>query len=354
MSGGVDSSVAAALLVEQGYEVIGLMARLWAEHWIDGAAEVGNRCCSPAAMEDARKVSDLLGIPFYLVNHEEPFKREVVDYFTTGYTQGLTPNPCLKCNQKVKFGSLLRYAMALGADYLATGHYARVEHTPGGPSRLYRAVDSRKDQSYALCLLSQEQLRHVLMPLGGMTKEETRAKAEALRLPVAFKAESQELCFITQGDYRGFLQRNAPEALSPGPIYDLAGVQLGTHQGLAAYTIGQRKGLGLARPQPSYVVGLDRGRNAVLVGGEEQLLAPAVRAEEFSFLNDVGPLPTRVLAKVRYKAAQVPGALEAAEDGGYVVRFDEPQRSVTPGQAVAIYRGDELLGGGIIAPPPAR
>lgn len=353
MSGGVDSSVAAALLVEQGYEVVGMMARLWAEHWSDASAEVGNRCCSPAAMEDARKVADLLGIPFYLVNLEDTFKRSVVDYFTEGYLEGVTPNPCVKCNQKVKFGALLRYALSVGADYLATGHYARPVHRTGQPSRLYRGVDARKDQSYALCLLNQEQVRRTLMPLGGMTKEEVRARAAELRLPVADKPESQELCFITQGDYRDFLRRQAPRAMEAGPIEDLSGAVVGRHRGLPAYTIGQRKGLGLARPRPVYVVAVDRVRNALLVGEECHLLTDSVVVESFNCINDVGPLPAQVTAKIRYKGTEAPAVLERAAGGRYRVRFEEPQRSVTPGQAVAVYRGEELLGGGIIAGPQA-
>ncbi len=275
MSGGVDSSVAAALLQEQGYDVVGIMLRLWSEpaqENEDGVELVAeNKCCSLESMSDARRVAAQLGIPFYVVNVEQPFQRTIVEYFYEEYAAGRTPNPCLRCNRHIRFTLLLDRALALGADYLATGHYARVDdHPQTGRRRLRRGVDASKDQSYVLHVLSQQQLRHALFPLGELTKAEVRALAAERGLPVASKAESQELCFVAGNDYRGFMQRYAQATgrATPqgGPIYDAAGALVGQHAGLANYTIGQRKGLGVSAREPLHVLRLDAARNAVIVG----------------------------------------------------------------------------------------
>lgn len=355
MSGGVDSSTTAALLVERGYTVIGMMMRLWAEDSASAGEDrfANNRCCSPEAVADARGVCQNLGIPFYLLNFEAPFKTFVVDFFLEGYARGVTPNPCLQCNRQIKFGALLTKARALGADYLATGHYARVRESAGS-FELLKGVDEHKDQSYALAVLNQEQLSHALFPLGEFTKEETRAMARRFGLRVADKHESQDLCFIVDGDYRGFLRRNIPHdaaALAPGDIVDTRGNVLGRHSGRALYTIGQRKGLGIAVGEPLFVVGFDAMRNAVIVGRAEELGRRELVAEEMNWIAGVPPeSPLRVQAKIRYRARQAAAVVTPLDSARARVVFDEPLRDVTPGQAVVLYDGDICLGGGIIVP----
>ncbi|MBI2845833.1 MAG: tRNA 2-thiouridine(34) synthase MnmA [Chloroflexi bacterium] len=342
MSGGVDSSVAAALLAEEGYEVVGVMMRLWAP----GRPEE-NRCCSPQAVADARRVCQMVGARFYLLNFEEPFRQQVVDYFRDGYLAGRTPNPCLMCNRHLKFGMLLNQALALGADYLATGHYARVDKQ-NGSYRLLKAKDPAKDQSYALYMLGQRELAHVLFPNGEFTKQEVRGLAQRFGLPVAEKEESMELCFIPQGDYRQFLEAEGV-ALPPGPILDEGGRVLGQHQGITNYTIGQRRGLGLNGSQPLYVLAIDKERNALIVGSEEKLGQREVWAREMSY--PVGHPPAaglEVTAKVRYRAQESPAIIQPLGDGRARLLFSQPQRAVAPGQGVVLYRGEELIGGGII------
>lgn len=360
MSGGVDSSVAAALLKEQGYDVVGIMLRLWSEpsgddDGIERVAE--NKCCSLESMADARRVAAQLDIPFYVVNVEQPFQEHIVDYFYDEYVAGRTPNPCLRCNRYIRFTLLLERALALGADYLATGHYVRLDDDPvTGKRRLRKAAHDEKDQSYVLHVLTQEQLRHALFPLGEYTKEQVREMARERGLFVASKAESQEICFVASHDYRGFMKRYAGasgrSAPQPGPILDSAGNQLGTHQGLAYYTIGQRKGLGISAREPLHVLALDPARNAVVVG-----TARALEREEFSvhsttFTSGSQPQePFRAQIKIRYKAAPVDGWVRPLKDGHARVRLSEPQRAITPGQAAVFYGGsaaDEVIGGGII------
>jgi tRNA-uridine 2-sulfurtransferase len=357
LSGGVDSSTTAALLVERGYDVVGLMMRMWSEAGDDGL--LSNKCCSPVAVADARGVCQKLGIPFYLLNVEAEFKARVVDFFLDGYAHAVTPNPCLECNRHVKFGALLAKARALGAAYLATGHYARVRRNAQGEFELLKGVDARKDQSYALCRLTQEQLAHTLFPLGEFTKAETRARAREFGLRVSEKLESQDLCFIADGNYRNFIKRNIPDSLAPGPIFDTAGRQLGTHAGLPFYTIGQRKGLGLAVGEPLYVLALDPARNAVIVGRAEELGQRELVARAVNWISGhtlTGSL--RVTAKIRYRAAEVAATLtptpvpSPASRGGEIgvrVIFDQPLRDITPGQAVVFYQNEVCLGGGIIA-----
>jgi tRNA-specific 2-thiouridylase len=344
MSGGVDSSVAAALLLEQGYEVIGIMLRLWAE---DGPA--ANRCCTPDAVCDARHVADVLGIPFYVRDYKEPFKTTVVDYFTATYARGLTPNPCLVCNRQIRFGRLLEEALALGADSLATGHYARVGRTEDGMVQLLKGIDAGKDQSYVLHRLGQAQLAHAVFPLGDYTKTQVREMARSRGLPVFNRADSQDLCFLGNGDYREFLARHVPTAARPGPIVDTAGHILGEHRGLPYYTIGQRKGLGIAAPQPLYVLAVEPAHNVLVVGTAEELGRRELSASEATYVSGSPPAgPLRITAKIRYKANEASALLTPLDDDRAFVRFDEPLRDIAPGQGVVFYHGDLVLGGGII------
>jgi len=341
MSGGVDSSVAAALLVEQGYEVIGVMMHLWAEE--------ENRCCAPQAVEDARRVATLLGIPFYLVNYEGEFRRRVVDYFVAEYSRGRTPNPCLACNRHIRFGRLLRQAQALEARYLATGHYARIDRADE-TYELKMGTDAQKDQSYVLYMLGQEELRQVLFPVGGFTKVQVREMARQRGLPVASKGESMEICFVTDDDYRRFLSEHAPQAIQPGPILDTAGNEIGQHQGLPFYTVGQRRGLGIAAPEALYVIRLDTARNALIVGPARELGRRTLQAREVSYVSGRPPAgPLRVQAKIRYKARLAHATWSPLPDGRARVEFDAPLRDISPGQAVVAHQGDRVLGGGIIS-----
>lgn len=346
MSGGVDSSLAAALLVEQGYEVVGIMLRLWAEDDTSGTA--GNRCCTPDAQALARYVAYLLEIPFYILDVQTPFKTQVVDFFIREYSSGVTPNPCLQCNRYIRFGHLLRHALALDAGYLATGHYARVRQV-NGRYQLLRGVDERKDQSYVLHVLTQQELAHALFPVGGYTKAEVREMARARGLPVADRPESQDLCFLADGDYRRFLARHAPEALRPGPIVDTVGRRLGQHQGLPLYTIGQRKGLGLSGPEPLYVVATDPATNTLIVGSRAELGRERFRVQRVNWISGEAPTaPLRCTVKIRYKANEVPATVTPLGGGCTEVVAAEPLYGVTPGQAAVFYDGEVVLGGGII------
>ncbi len=345
MSGGVDSSVAAALLVEQGYRVIGMMLRLWSEP----GSEQYNRCCTPDAMAQARRVAAQLGIPFYAVDAREAFHANVVKAFVDGYVEGVTPNPCLTCNRGIRWGLLLEQALSVGADYLATGHYVRLRKDAGGQFRLYRAVDENKDQSYVLSVLNQEQLAHSLFPLGEMTKPQVRQAARDLGLPVAERPESQDLCFLGNGDYRSFLGRHVPEVKQPGTIRSSSGAVLGEHAGLAFYTIGQRKGLGLASPQPLYVLEKDVANNVLIVGAKEELGQDRLTAVRANWVNGQAPqAPFRAQVKIRYKAEPAWGVVTPVEASRFQVQFDQPLRDITPGQAAVVYAEEEVLGGGII------
>ncbi|MGB8645039.1 MAG: tRNA 2-thiouridine(34) synthase MnmA [Anaerolineae bacterium] len=351
MSGGVDSSTTAALLVERGYDIVGLMMRMWAEEGLDA---LPNKCCSPAAVADARGVCQRLDIPFYLLNVEDEFKTRVVDFFLDGYARGVTPNPCVECNRQIKFGTLLVKARALGADFLATGHYARIRQNDRGAYELCKGVDPNKDQAYALHRLDQAQLAHTLFPLGELTKGETRETARRFGLRVSEKKESQDLCFIADGNYHNFLRRNIPERLQPGPILDTAGRRLGTHDGLPFYTIGQRKGLKLAVGEPLYVIGLDSDRNAVIVGKANELGRSELTCRDFHWISGSAPTePLRVTVKIRYRSAEAPATatvLPSSTGEGTCVKveLDQPLRDITPGQAVVLYQGDVCLGGGPI------
>ena len=353
MSGGVDSSVAAALLLREGYDVIGVTMRLWTLEDAEASAH-HRRCCSADDSEDARAVCDTLGIPHYVLNFEREFAATVVDYFCQEYLRGRTPNPCLACNEHVKFRPLLAKALALEADYLATGHYCRIERN--GPAsaagrhgyELWRARDEAKDQSYMLYVLGQEELPRLLFPLGDCTKGEVRRIAAELRLPVADKPDSAEICFIPRGDYRRFLAERFPQ--QPGDILDGDGRILGRHEGIGGYTVGQRRGLpARGGEEPLYVVGLDPIGNIVTVGRHDELLSDVLWAEDVSFVSGEAPAgPLAVEAKIRYRSEPAPALLTVA-DGQAEVRFERPQRAITPGQAVVFYQGSRLLGGGIIA-----
>jgi tRNA-specific 2-thiouridylase len=345
MSGGVDSSVAAALLKEQGYEVIGMMLRLWSEL----GSEAYNRCCTPDDMALARRVAAQIDIPFYAIDAKDVFRDIVVDYFVAGYTQGVTPNPCLICNRRIRWEFLLNRALALGADYLATGHYARVQETKDRKIELLRGVDPNKDQSYVLHVLNQEQLSHAMFPLGEYTKPKIREMARSFDLPVAERSDSQDLCFLGNGDYREFLLRNAPEVANPGPITTREGEKLGEHQGLAFYTIGQRKGLGIAAAHPLYVLEKDSENNMLVVGPKEQLGRDELTTGQVNWISgQPPPNPVRATVKIRYKAREVEGLITRLEDGSSQIKFTQPLRDITPGQAAVFYDGEKCLGGGII------
>lgn len=343
LSGGVDSAVAAALLVEQGYTVSGVMLRLWGEP--DGKT---NRCCTPDGVCRAIAVAEHLGIPFQLLNAEREFKAQVVDYLVAEYAAGRTPNPCVLCNRLIRFGWLLEWARAEGADFLATGHYARVSREGDG-YRLLRGRDRRKDQSYFLHALSQEQLAHVLFPLGELTKQQVRAMACERALPVAEQPESQDLCFLADGDYRRFLTQHAPHIFRPGPIRDTSGRVLGQHQGLPAYTIGQRKGLGIAAAEPLYVLALVPAENALIVGTAAELGREECALEGMHYISgEVPAAPFRAIAQIRYRARPVPVTVTPLDAARAHVRFDMPQRDLTPGQFLVLYEGEVVLGGGVI------
>ncbi len=344
MSGGVDSSVAAALLKEQGYEVMGMMLRLWSEP----GKEDSNRCCTPDSMGQARRVAARLDIPFYVVDAKDVFHKTVVQYFLDGYARGETPNPCLVCNRQIRWTFLLDHALALGADFMATGHYVRIQKTGDG-SQLLRAVDRNKDQSYVLHVLTQDKLAKALFPVGDYPKPEIRQIAEKYGLPTASRKDSQDLCFLAGEDYRGFLQRNASEMLQPGAIVTRDGRSLGEHNGLANYTIGQRKGLGIASPVPLYVLGKNAVTNTLIVGTQEELGSTELTARDVNWISRE-PLqePFRAEVKIRYTAREAWAWVTPLEGGGVKVQFDAPQRDITAGQAAVFYQGDLLLGGGII------
>jgi len=350
MSGGVDSSVAAALLKQQGYDVVGISLKLWPKELCDETPK-DKVCCSARDIEDARLVADRLGIPFYVLDASDRFQHEVIDYFVNAYAAGETPNPCVACNRTIKCGYLWERAQALGARWLATGHYAGV--TWDETRRRYavrEAADAQKDQSYVLFQLTQDQLAHLLLPLGGMTKPAVRAIADELGLAeVAAKPDSQEICFVPAGGYREFLRPRATRGLTSGPIEMEDGRVLGEHQGIALYTVGQRKGLGIAAPRPLYVTALDPARNAVIVGEAASLHRTTCRCRDAVWMGvEALTEPRRVGVKIRYHHPKAPAWIRPSPDGSVAVEFDEPQLAVSPGQAAVFYDGDSVLGGGWI------
>ncbi len=347
MSGGVDSSVAAALLVEAGYEVVGMMLRLWAE---GGAENQANRCCTPDQQADARRCAAILGIPFYVIDARAVFRQRIVDSFVEQHSQGQTPNPCLQCNRHIRFGHLLAQARAIGARFLATGHHARVMHTQGHPSRLLRGKDRNKDQSYVLSVLNQEQLQQALFPIGEFSKAEIRQRAETLCLPSASKKDSQDLCFLA-GDYRDFLRRERPSLLRKGAIRHQDGQQLGEHQGLANYTIGQRRGLGIGGAAPLYVLALDQENNTLIVGEKAGLARRNFTARDVHWQSGSVPSkPRQLRVQIRYRASSHTAMVEPLMPGRFRLTLDEPLLAITPGQGAVFYDCDDerVLGGGII------
>ncbi|NWG22751.1 MAG: tRNA 2-thiouridine(34) synthase MnmA [Chloroflexi bacterium] len=362
MSGGVDSSLAAALLQEAGHDITGVTLHLWEG---DDTRLAESLCCSQEMAESARRVCAQLGIPYYVFNYQREFRRYVIDYFLREYAGGFTPNPCLECNREIKFRALLARARTLGFDYVATGHYARIRTVvaPGTPSdatpaqdahtvayQLLRAVDRDKDQSYMLYMLGQDDLARLKFPIGEYSKATVRAMAAARGLASADRPESQDICFVPGGDYRNLLREERPDALQPGPIVDTDGNEVGMHRGLPLYTIGQRRGLGLATGQPLYVTDLDVARNTLVVGPEAALRRRQLHAEHVTFVSGDWPeAPIACLAQIRAHADAAPVVLTPVAPGTVEIMFDQPQRAITPGQAVVFYDGDVVLGGGRIA-----
>jgi len=361
MSGGVDSSAAAGLLKEAGHELVGFTMQLWNQNRGLNVDENGeplpSRCCSLDDVYDARRVAEELGFPFYVLNLERDFEREVVGPFVQSYLEGETPIPCVACNSRLKFASLDRLAQSLGCEKVATGHYARVEFDKAtNRYRLLRGVDPQKDQSYFLWELTQEQLSHALFPLGEMSKAEVRDLARRHGLTaVAEKAESQEICFVPDGDYAGFIDRylesegHSDRAPGAGEIVDASGRVLGEHRGVHRYTVGQRRGIGVSRELPLYVVRLDAAQNRVVVGESDELLSSKFIAAGVNWIAfEESRDPIRAAVRVRYRHTAAPATVEMIDEGRARVRFDEPQRAITPGQATVFYRSDEVLGGGWI------
>jgi len=349
MSGGVDSSLAAALLKEQGNEVVGFSLQLWHEK---GASPSEKRlCCSFGNLADARLIADRLGIPYYVINLEEEFRREVVDYFIREYLRGRTPNPCIWCNSRLKFNLLLQRSLLAGCHKLATGHYARVEYDHSRERYiLKKGIDSAKDQSYFLFNLTQQQLRYLTLPIGLLTKARVRQMAETRGLPVALKEESQEVCFVSNSHYATFID-NTLDKLSTGAglIIDSNGNSIGKHKGIHHYTIGQRRGMGIAAPHPLYVIAIDPQNNLIVAGPNEKLYCSKLIADNINWLSiDSLDKPVEVTAKIRYKHKGAPALVTPRKGRGVVVEFEQPQRAITPGQAVVFYQGEEVIGGGWI------
>jgi tRNA-specific 2-thiouridylase len=359
MSGGVDSSVAGHLLREQGYDVIGVTMKVWPQDCISRAED---KCCGPQAVADARAVAHSLGIPHYVVDEADLFERTVIDYFTSEYRAGRTPNPCVMCNEKLKFGNLWGKAEALGCDYIATGHYAIIEHH-ADRAVLRRGIDPRKDQSYFLFSLRQPQLRRALTPLGPMEKHEIRKIARSLGLKTADKVDSQEICFVPGNDYKAFLRSHlGKKEFHRGEIYDVDGNFVGDHEGIELFTIGQRKGLPGGSARPRYVVDLDAENNRVIVGDADALICDEFEIDRTNWLSrELPDEDADLTVKIRYSHAGTRATITPLEDNRARIRLNEPQRAVTPGQAAVIYDGDVVIGGGWICrgePPrhfePAR
>ena len=351
MSGGVDSSVTAGLLVEAGYEVIGMTMQLYDRK--DMATPVKGSCCSLDDVFDARRVAEQLGIPFYVLNFQEAFKKIVVENLTGEYLSGRTPNPCIRCNDFMKFRLLLKRAMSLGAEFMATGHYAQIIEDEG-TWRLRKAVDPDKDQTYFLYGMNQDQMSKVRFPLGGMTKAEVREHARRLGISTAEKSESQDVCFIAGEKYTDFIERTVEELPGTGKIVDTDGKVLGTHQGSYRYTVGQRKGLALPGPEKRYVVEVKPDENTVVVGGESDLQTTELETDTLHWVGKPAEPTEVLLAKIRYRSEPTPARIEARENGGAQVTFLEPVKAVTPGQTLVLYREDEVVGGGLIAAKKRR
>lgn len=345
LSGGVDSSVAALLLTKAGYEVTGMMLRLWSEQ----GREIANKCCTPEAMAQARRVAARLGIPFYAIDVQRNFRSRIVEYFLSEYLSGRTPNPCIQCNMHIRWGELYNTARAGGAEYLATGHYARIERQADGSLRLLRALDRGKDQSYVLSGIQYEQLTHTLFPVGGLTKAEVRQLAGEADFETAERPDSQDLCFIAGGDYRDFIERNTKGSSRTGKILSIEGKVLGTHSGLHRYTIGQRRGIGVAAGDAQYVVGKDIQNNTLILGPRNALERVKMRVKGINWLlPDLPAGELQVQTKIRYHSPDYSARLQLENPTKAVVQFDEPVPGISPGQQAVFYDGEICLGGGTI------
>lgn len=346
MSGGVDSSVAAYLLKQQGYEVIGATMQVWQEDKEFEEREGG--CCSLSAVEDARRVCDKLEIPFYVLNFRDYFKEKVIDYFVQEYIDGKTPNPCIECNKHVKFDELLRRARGIGADYVATGHYAKIEERDGR-YLLIRSDDDHKDQTYALYNFTQDQLKHTLMPCGAYEKTKIREIAKEIGLAVHNKKDSEEICFVSDNDHGKYISNEKPDRVKPGNFVDKSGNVLGKHKGIVYYTIGQRKGLGLSLGRPVFVIGINAKTNEVVIGSEDDIFKTDLIATDVNFIPfDKLEDEMKVQAKIRYSARPAEAIISPLENGRVKVSFTEKQRAITKGQSVVFYNDDIVVGGGII------
>lgn len=349
MSGGVDSSVGAYLLKEQGYDVVGVTMQIWQDE--DGEVQEENGgCCGLSAVDDARRVAWELDIPYYVMNFKQEFKEHVIDYFVDEYICGRTPNPCIACNRYVKWESLLKRSLDIGAEYIATGHYARIEQLPNGRYALRKSVTAAKDQTYALYNLTQYQLEHTLMPVGEYSKDEIRAIADRIHLQVANKPDSQEICFIPDHDYAKFIEENSDTSLPEGNFVDLDGNVLGRHKGITHYTIGQRKGLNLSMKRPVFVVEIRPETNEVVIGDSEDVFSDRLQCDHLNWMavDGLHGKEMQVTAKIRYSHKGAPCTIREVGDDVVECVFEEPQRAITPGQAVVFYDGDYVVGGGII------
>ena len=348
MSGGVDSSVAAYLLQEQGYDVIGVTMQIWQDEE-ETVQEENGGCCGLSAVEDARRVAAALDIPYYVMNFKKEFQKYVIDYFMDEYLNGRTPNPCIACNRYVKWEALLTRSMEIGADYIATGHYARIDVLPNGRYAIKHSATRMKDQTYALYNLTQDQLKRTLMPVGEYSKEEIRAIAEKIHLKVASKPDSQDICFVPDGDYAEFIRRESKKEVPEGNFVSTDGKILGRHKGITHYTVGQRKGLGLSLGHPAFVLEIRPETNEVVIGTNEESMTRFVKANRLNFMavEDIeGEM--RAFGKIRYNHKGAPCTVKRTGEDEILCTFDEPVRAVTPGQALVLYDGDYVLGGGTI------
>ncbi len=349
MSGGVDSSVAAALLLDAGYDVIGVTLQIWPDVCKEKMDQEGG-CCSASAVDDARRIANSLGIPYYVLNFKDTFQKKVIDYFKDEYFKGSTPNPCIACNRYVKFGNMLEKAQSMGIEYVATGHYARIKFdSNSGRYLLRKSVTEKKDQTYALYNLDQNQLSKTLFPIGDYSKDRVREIAKELGFSLFSKPDSQEICFIDDNDYGRFIRENSNKKIIPGNFLDKNGIILGKHQGIVNYTIGQRKGLGITFGKPMFVVDIDPVGNNVILGDNADVFSSSLIANDLNFISiDNLSEKIHVKAKIRYSAKESPATVTPLDNGSVEVLFDEPQRAITPGQSVVFYDDDIVIGGGVI------
>jgi len=349
MSGGVDSSVAAALLLEQGYDVIGATMQIWPDKPENTKCPEGT-CCSDSAVYDARRVADKLNIPFYVLNFKDVFKENVIEYFNSEYFKGRTPNPCIACNRYIKFGKMLDKALSMDIDYIATGHYARIKHNSDtGRYILYKSHTEKKDQTYVLYNLTQYQLSKTLFPIGDYSKDKVREKAKELGLSVSSKPDSQEICFVEDDDYGRYVSENTDREVIPGDFINAYGKKLGTHKGIIYYTIGQRKGLGITFGKPMFVTAIDSVKNTVTLGEASDVFSDTLVASDLNFIS-IENLTDKmnIKAKIRYSANEADAVIKPLDNTTVEVKFNEPQRAITPGQSVVFYDGDSVVGGGVI------